>query len=199
MYFGEAAQLEFCTPSKFFDFDWKGSTKRYRSRFFPLQASKTDPFIFSISLHTRRTRNLMGRKQRSATIIPEPFSQRPVQHDCIEGRPRKMRFKNPLGLPAPLTWHQVSLSLNSYEEERCSFNKSERRIEDCSMIRNERGKADFLVISSVVLLYLCDTRLRSCLYRWSCELRSRVSFHFRRFLKTPLMRKLNFHDYFRCA
>ncbi|GAA5828413.1 hypothetical protein JCM5353_005067 [Sporobolomyces roseus] len=48
----------------------------------------------------------MGRKQRSATIIPEPFSQRPVQHDCIEGRPRKMRLKNPLGLPSPLTWHQ---------------------------------------------------------------------------------------------
>ncbi|GAA5885806.1 hypothetical protein JCM16303_006071 [Sporobolomyces ruberrimus] len=46
------------------------------------------------------------RRPRSATVIPEPFSQQPVQHLCIEGQPRKIRFSNPLGLPAPLTWHQ---------------------------------------------------------------------------------------------
>ncbi|GAA5959727.1 hypothetical protein JCM3765_000077 [Sporobolomyces pararoseus] len=47
----------------------------------------------------------MGR-QRAATLIPEPFSQQPVQHLCIEGQPRKISWKNPLGLPTPLTWHQ---------------------------------------------------------------------------------------------
>ncbi|GAA6016298.1 hypothetical protein JCM11491_006807 [Sporobolomyces phaffii] len=47
----------------------------------------------------------MGR-QRSATVIPEPFSQQPVQHLCVEGQPRRITWSNPLGLPTPLTWHQ---------------------------------------------------------------------------------------------
>ncbi|GAA5908544.1 hypothetical protein JCM6882_001295 [Rhodosporidiobolus microsporus] len=51
----------------------------------------------------------MGRKRRSATVGvgPEPFVKMPVEHQCIAGRSRRISWKNPLGLPAPLSWKQI--------------------------------------------------------------------------------------------
>ncbi|GAA5919411.1 hypothetical protein JCM1841_006000 [Sporobolomyces salmonicolor] len=48
-------------------------------------------------------------KTRRPTIVPEPFNKPPVAHECLEGYSRPISWRNPLGLPAPLTWKQASL------------------------------------------------------------------------------------------
>ncbi|GAA5879318.1 hypothetical protein JCM8547_000662 [Rhodosporidiobolus lusitaniae] len=48
----------------------------------------------------------MGRP-RAATVLSEPQLKRPVQHECIEGYTRRISWRNPLGLPAPLSWKQI--------------------------------------------------------------------------------------------
>ncbi|GAA5881363.1 hypothetical protein JCM1840_004865 [Sporobolomyces johnsonii] len=47
-------------------------------------------------------------KTRRPTIVPEPFNKPPVAHECLEGYSRPISWRNPLGLPAPLTWKQAS-------------------------------------------------------------------------------------------
>ncbi|GAA5960344.1 hypothetical protein JCM8115_001149 [Rhodotorula mucilaginosa] len=48
-----------------------------------------------------------GRRPRRPTVVREPSAlRRPVEHECIEGVSRPISFRNPLGLPAPLTWKQ---------------------------------------------------------------------------------------------
>ncbi|GAA6010670.1 hypothetical protein JCM10207_007796 [Rhodosporidiobolus poonsookiae] len=48
----------------------------------------------------------MGRPRRG-TVVPEPVLRAPVEHLCIEGRSRPISWRNPLGLPAPLSWKQI--------------------------------------------------------------------------------------------
>lgn len=130
------------------------------------------------------------RRPRSATVIPEPFSQQPVQHLCIEGQPRKIRFSNPLGLPAPLTWHQVSRTLLAhlhllelYLVAPSRPQRVERRTEvECSMT----SKRDELIgLFLAVLLHLCHSRSRSSMYRWRCKFWDRVSLILLSFSPTP--------------
>lgn len=50
----------------------------------------------------------MPGRPRRPTVVREPSAlRRPVEHECIEGVSRPISFRNPLGLPAPLTWKQV--------------------------------------------------------------------------------------------
>ncbi|GAA6044194.1 hypothetical protein JCM8097_006807 [Rhodosporidiobolus ruineniae] len=46
-------------------------------------------------------------RPRRPTIVPEPKIKAPVEHECIEGRSRRISWRNPLGLPAPLSWKQI--------------------------------------------------------------------------------------------
>lgn len=49
----------------------------------------------------------MPGRPRRPTVVREPSAlRRPVEHECIEGVSRPISFRNPLGLPAPLTWKQ---------------------------------------------------------------------------------------------
>lgn len=47
-------------------------------------------------------------RPRALTVPSEPILNRvPVAHECVEGHSRRISWRNPLGLPAPLTWKQV--------------------------------------------------------------------------------------------
>ncbi|GAA5909521.1 hypothetical protein JCM8208_006550 [Rhodotorula glutinis] len=46
-------------------------------------------------------------RPRAYTIPLEPTLRQPVEHECVEGRSRRISWRNPLGLPAPLTWKQI--------------------------------------------------------------------------------------------
>ena len=57
-------------------------------------------------------------RPRRPTVVREPSAlRRPVEHECIEGVSRPISFRNPLGLPAPLTWKQVRSSAHSRRGE----------------------------------------------------------------------------------
>ncbi|BGP50332.1 hypothetical protein JCM10450v2_006251 [Rhodotorula kratochvilovae] len=46
-------------------------------------------------------------RRRAFTVPSEPVLKHPVEHECVEGRSRRISWRNPLGLPAPLNWKQI--------------------------------------------------------------------------------------------
>lgn len=74
------------------------STSSIRTTSFQLRASHLDE---------QRVMPSRPSRPRAYTIPLEPTLRQPVEHECVEGRSRRISWRNPLGLPAPLTWKQV--------------------------------------------------------------------------------------------